>query len=196
MKHAFVIFCLGLLNLSYSQAIPTELKKTVGFIYAKDSNDNLRPQGTGFFVSISDSINGQFVGAIYFVTAKHVLKRNTKFRDNIFIRLNTLDSLSDYGNLILSDKGANKNIYIHPDETVDIAVIPVSPNPQKFDYLTLPSNFLSNKGSLRNLELVKVLMCFSRVCLHHFLEIREFIRLLGLVELHYYQMKKFHGIIE
>ncbi|WOD42517.1 S1 family peptidase [Hwangdonia lutea] len=153
MRTLITIFLFSISNLLLSQAIPTEIKKTVGFIYAKDKFGKVKPQGTGFFVSVSDSINGQPRSAFYFVTAKHVLKQNKTFRDTILIRLNTKDSLSEYGRLELHPNGVNKNIFIHADKTVDIAVIPIGPDPTKFDYLTLPSTFLTNKKNFKDLNI-------------------------------------------
>lgn len=153
MRTLITILLFGISNLLLSQAIPTEIKKTVGFIYAKDKLGKVQPQGTGFFVSVSDSINGQLKSALYFVTAKHVLKQNKIFRGTVFVRLNTKDSLSEYGRLELHPKGINKNVFTHSDKTVDIAVIPIRPDPTKFDYLTLPSTFLTNKKNFKDLDI-------------------------------------------
>ncbi|MEF3078856.1 S1 family peptidase [Winogradskyella poriferorum] len=153
MKTLTTLLLFSLSSLLYSQAIPTEIKKTVGFIYAKDNFGKVKPQGTGFFVSVSDSINGQLKSSLYFVTAKHVIKRDTIFRDTILVRLNLKDSLSEYGMIKLHSKGANKNIFTHKDKTVDIAVIPIAPDPAKFDYLSLPHTFLTNRENFNDLNI-------------------------------------------
>ena len=153
MRTIISIIFLGISNLILSQGIPTAIKKTVGFIYAKDKLGKVNPQGTGFFVSVSDSINGELRGAIYFVTAKHVLKQGNAYRDTILIRLNKRDSISEYGRLELYPNGKNKNVFIHPDKTVDIAVLPIGPDPMKYDYLALPSTYLTNKKSFKELNI-------------------------------------------
>ncbi len=133
------------------QGIPTEVKKVVGFIYAKNSQGKLVPNGTGFFVGISDSTKN--ITSVNFVTAKHVLKRDKSFLDTIYVRLNRRDSLSEIRNVPLSLNGLGKNVFTHSDQTVDIAVIPVGPDPTVFDYLTLPADMLSNKESFEELNI-------------------------------------------
>lgn len=138
---------------SFGQGIPTEVKKVVGFIYKKNDNGNLVANGTGFFVGVSDS--ARQLTAVNFVTAKHVIKNKetNSFLDTIYIRLNRKDSLSEIRNLPLYITGPNKNVFTHQDKTVDIAVIPVLPDPLLFDYLPLPSDLLSNKKSFKELNI-------------------------------------------
>lgn len=75
--------------------VPTDIKKTVGFIFQEQSAISekleLHPLGTGFFVGIQQGN----INFCYFVTAKHVLcERDGSIRDVVWIRLNrkTLDS--------------------------------------------------------------------------------------------------------
>src|SRR5690606_36628330 len=108
---------------------------------------------TGFFVGVSDPTK-QII-AVNFITAKHVIKNKAtnSFLDTIYIRLNRKDSLSEIRNLRLFITGPKKNVFTHKDKTVDIAVIPVGPDPLIFDYLTLPSELLSNKKSFKELNI-------------------------------------------
>ncbi len=151
MKKNLLIIFLFICNLSIGQGIPTEIKKVVGFIYAKNDKGEIKPNGTGFFVGISDSISKKTF--VYLVTAKHVLKKQNSFLDTIYVRLNKRDSLSEIRNIPLSFNGINKNIFVHNDKTVDIAVIPITPDPSIFDYLSLPANMLSNKKSFKELDI-------------------------------------------
>lgn len=153
MKKTLIILTLSFLysNLSIGQGIPTKIKKVVGFIYAKNDKEKIVPNGTGFFVGISDSTLKKT--AIYFVTAKHVLKKKSSFLDTIYVRLNRRDSIAETRSLPLHNSGLNKNIFCHHDKTVDIAVIPVMPDPKIFDYLTLPPIMLSNKKSFKELNI-------------------------------------------
>ncbi len=141
--------------LTFSQAVPNEVKKTVAFIYAKNSENKLAPLGTGFFIGVpvsNSNPNGE--SFIYFITAKHVLKDNTeKFFSEVYVRLNKRDSSSEILRLPIVTDGKMKNIFTHDDETVDIAVIPASPNNQIFDYLFLPSSFLTKREDFKDLKI-------------------------------------------
>lgn len=151
MRKFLIIITFLLSNVLIAQAIPTEIKKVIGFIYAKNDKGKIAPDGTGFFVGVSDSISKKT--AVYFVTAKHVLKNQNSFLDTIYVRLNRRDSLSETRSLPLSTTGKTKNVFTHNDETVDIAVIPVRPDPTIFDYLTLPTEMLTNKKSFKELNI-------------------------------------------
>ena len=63
-----------------------------------------------------------------FVTAKHVLQQPDKsWLSQIVVRLNRLDGRADKIPVSLFLSGTNKNVYLHPDQTVGIAVIPFAP---------------------------------------------------------------------
>lgn len=153
MKKTILITAFLICFTSFGQGIPTEVKKVVGFIYKKNDDGKLVANGTGFFVGVSDSTKQ--ITSVNFVTAKHVIKNKEtdSFLDTIYIRLNRKDSLSEIRNLPLYLKGPKKNVFSHKDKTVDIAVIPVGPDPILFDYLTLPSDLLTNKKSFKELNI-------------------------------------------
>src|SRR5690606_16944301 len=129
MKIFLSITVFLICSASFGQGIPTEVKKVVGFIYKKNDNGNLVANGTGFFVGVSDPTKQ--ITAVNFITAKHVIKNKAtnSFLDTIYIRLNKKDSLSEIGNLPLFITGPKKNVFTHKDKTVDIAVIPLGPDP-------------------------------------------------------------------
>lgn len=151
MKKILIIILIFSINLSIGQGIPPEIKKVVGFIYVKNDKDEIKPNGTGFFVGVSDSTSQKI--AVYFITAKHVLKKRNSFLDNIYLRLNLRDSLSQIGNIPLTINGVNKNVFTHSDETVDIVVIPVNVDPSIFDHLWLPKEILSNRKTFKDLNI-------------------------------------------
>ena len=156
MKKLLVILVFAFTSSISSQAIPTEVKKTVAFIYKQHSaqyKDSLVPQGTGFFVGVEDTLRNQERTHVYFVTAKHVLKENENFLENIYIRMNTRDSLSETRILNMNYNGIYKNVFTHRDSTVDIAVIPVAPDPSTFDYMMLPENYLTDRQSFKKLHI-------------------------------------------
>ncbi len=152
MKCLVISILFLTLNIVSGQAIPSDVKKIVGFIYEEVNDTLYNPLGTGFFVSLEKNDNLKTT-AIYFVTAKHVLKNEKLFRDQIYLRLNKKDSSSQYIPLKLSYTGSNKNVFLHQDKDVDIAVIPVIPNPEKLDFLVFPSASLTNKQKIKELKI-------------------------------------------
>lgn len=113
-------------SMSESTPIPKELKGCVAFIFVGPSKDSLSPNGTAFFVRAASS--GDSSAPIFLVTAKHVLQDATKryFR-RVWVRLNKRGVGADTLLVELFTK-AKPLFQVHPDSTVDIAVVP-SPIP-------------------------------------------------------------------
>ena len=140
---------------SFAATIPPEAKKVVTFVFPADDQGSLLrdpktnnpvPWGTGFFVIVKNDVGGQGVYG-YFVTAKHVLK-NEKHQDfsRVYLRLNKLQGDAEFVPLDLVVAG-HPAVYIHPDPTVDIAVVPAYPNDKVFDWKALPEDLLTTKAS-------------------------------------------------
>src|SRR5690606_30640722 len=102
------------------------------------------PNGTGFYVSV---IGGKDSAKGYIATAKHVLKKSDgSFINQIFIRVPKLmDSTLTTIKIDLHTTGLNKNVFIHPDTTVDIAVISTVPNSRLYDIKFLPNSYLTTR---------------------------------------------------
>ncbi len=78
MKIIIIYFLfLFLPIISIGQAIPIEIKKTIAFIYVKNNNGKIVPNGTGFFVGIRDTSQENRYG-VSLVTAKHVIQKEDK----------------------------------------------------------------------------------------------------------------------
>lgn len=124
--------------------IPPSFKKAVAFIFALNDSGVIVPYGTGFYVSVNQNENKS---AGYIVTAKHVLKNQSgSYLDKIFVRLSQIsDSALVIIPITLHASGTAKNIYTHFDTTVDIAVISETPRQDKFDYIFLPSTFITTR---------------------------------------------------
>ena len=153
MKRIFL--CLPMILLcyfSYSQPIPSEVKSTVAFIYVLDQTGKPIPNGTGFFVGVRDTSKMDLFGA-YLVTAKHVLQLDDRrtFLKTVFIRVNKLIGDAEFLRLDLYPSGKQKNIFIHPDTTVDIAVIPGIPDQSKYEFKFLPDEYLTTENDIKNL---------------------------------------------
>jgi len=133
MKHLLPLVFLSLYSLFAHCQNYSETTKTVGFVYSSVKEN--QPLGTGFFVGIRvpGDTSKMFC---FFVTAKHVLMNfDSSFHKSVLIRINTPDSARQvFAPLAIS--GNEKNIFFHPDPSVDIAVMLF--NPRKTDYSLLP----------------------------------------------------------
>jgi hypothetical protein len=137
---------------SLAEPIPAQAKKTVAFVYFTDDPTNSSPDGTGFFVSVTNT--NTIFG--YFVTAKHVLRpppRN-EWLPSVYIRINRRDGTSDKKVMPLFVDGASKNVFTNQDPTVDIAVIPFLPQPvTNYDFNTLPIELIPSEEDFKTLDI-------------------------------------------
>jgi hypothetical protein len=140
--------------LSTATTIPPEIKKIVSFIYVPSEDGKPVVSATGFFVSvkISEKPKSYFM---YFVTAKHVLQKPNKksYYSKVFIRLNKKGSGIGFKEIPIIHEGDNKNVFMHKDPTVDIVVIPAMPNPEEYDFKSLPDDQLSTKEDFKELKI-------------------------------------------
>lgn len=149
-----LFFTVIIFGRCFSQAIPSEFKKTVVFIFIRDGNDSIVPNGTGFFVSKpfpSDST----MSFIYLVTAKHVIQdsKTNKFFNEIYIRINKKKSNFDTIplKLIMPD-----GVAFEAEKDIDLAVIPLAPDIIKYDYGPVPEELLFKTRSEFDSSYVKV----------------------------------------
>jgi hypothetical protein len=134
--------------------IPPEIRTIVAFVFVMDKDGKAVPNGTAFFVGVKDSEKSG-VHHIYLVTAKHVLQNNDaqSFRSRVYIRLNKKEKGADLVPLDLVSNGPRKNVFVHKDVSVDLAVIRGTPDDKIFDFKFLPSDFITTKEDFKNLRI-------------------------------------------
>lgn len=113
--------------------VPDEIRKCVVFI-GRNTDTGMKLKGTGFFVVEQKEHETRFV---HLVTAKHVLAKiwETGPRELVYIRVNHKE-----GTKYFIDTDRSQWI-LHPDPTVDIAVLPCTElgiELEDFDYLPYP----------------------------------------------------------
>lgn len=147
------IALIGKPPLTFSaMSVPPDIKKTVCFVYVEKNGIEV-PNGTGFFVS-TQSPDKKTMHA-YLVTAKHVLQSDPEkgtFQKQCVIRLSKKKGGVQKLVLPLTPKGKGKNVFVHSDPTVDIAVIPALPKPELYDFKALPLDFLTDKEDFGKLN--------------------------------------------
>lgn len=90
MKRFALLLYVMLIASTFAQPIPSELRKTVGFIF-RNSPNGLQPFGTCFAVGVPVGTNAYRVGL---VTARHIMFGNltsTNIVSNLWLRVNCRD---------------------------------------------------------------------------------------------------------
>lgn len=131
-----------------AQNLISQFEKTVTFFYTSNNKEKLQAQGTGFlmFIPASDTTKRY----IYLITAKHVLLDTNDIPLNIiYAKFNTKDS-TELLKVTLKWSGSNKTVFIHPDSTVDLAIIPVV-LPKQLYYTLIPAKDLIYKSEYDSL---------------------------------------------
>jgi Trypsin-like peptidase domain len=141
-----------------SQAPPSSvaLRKTVGFIrvvYAK-GQQAWEVRGTGFFVFVDDQRLGGNRGFEYLVTNRHVaepVEHGAKFRVlSVSLRLNLKHP--GHGKASHKDQiplGKDLRWFFPADDAVDLAVLPLAPDPAKYDYAAFPISLFATKDVIQ-----------------------------------------------
>ena len=148
-KFIFILALIGSL-LEYplpiqAAPIPSEVKNTVAFIYVPGLNRQIVPNGTGFFIGVED-LNKKDYFTVYLVTAKHVLQTSGKKWLPFFVlRLNKKDGSSELVPVPIIPEGEKKNVFIHEDPSVDLAVVPALPDQKVYNFKFLPASMLTGK---------------------------------------------------
>lgn len=132
--------------------IPSEVKEIVTFIFVQDSRGELVPNGTGFFVGVKSKDDHELMHA-YLVTVKHVLQdKSGSYYPSVFIRLNK--KAGGAGMIELALRGQNAvPIHMHEDPTVDLAVLPVLPSTDVYEFKVLPDDMLTTKESFKEADI-------------------------------------------
>lgn len=154
MKKVFII--LSILSLAIvkvqSQSI-SEIKSVTSFIYVKDTSSNWVPNGTCFFVGI-ESTKDKSKFYPYLITAKHVLqKKDGSYHKEIQIKMNTADSSSRFTWVPIHLTIPHKNVFVHTDASVDIAVIPYVPPKDDYLFKYLDTTFLFDRQAFKKLSI-------------------------------------------
>ena len=153
-----LVFALFIFNAVIVSAatVDNQFKDTVGFIYIVDPNGKKTPYGTGFFVGVKNQTEkDKDIYKVYFVTAKHVLKTadEKNWLAFVLLRLNKKDGTSQFVKIPIVTKGKKKTVYVHEDDSVDIAVIPGMPDQAVYEYKYIPDNFLATTNDLKKLKI-------------------------------------------
>lgn len=156
-----ILACIALSVLlgweaAVAAVIPPEVKTVVAFVFIPGKQPGeVIPYGTAFFVGVKNRKNSER-SYVYLVTAKHVLQSIDKaWLPKIMLRLNTKHGEAEMVEVPVLLSGDNKTVFLHPDLSVDIAVIPVLPDPSKFDFKILPEDMITTDKDFKDLKITE-----------------------------------------
>lgn len=142
IKLLLIVLLTTLASVGYAK-IPSQVKKSVAFIFSKDSSNRLHPQGTGFFVLLNAQQNNDTINFGYLVTSKATFKKsNGSFLDTAYIRINKREGQSDTLIIPLIQNGVPR-YFIHSDSAVDLVIIPAYPDLNRYDFLFIPAGMIA-----------------------------------------------------
>lgn len=124
-----VVFAFSVVIPAACTRIPKGIEKTVVFIYSESDGAPQHADGTGFLlgVPVPDHPERSWT---YLVTAQHVLHvngqdLNSPFREVVYVRFNQMKGIAALAELDLRESGANQNVFLDSDRSVDVAVVPI-----------------------------------------------------------------------
>ncbi len=133
------------------------LKKVVAFLTVdyQDGNEVGQVRGTAFFVALEDKRLGENRAFIYLVTNRHMAEPEKDGRKlsirKVSLRLNLKSAVaekqSEEGTLPL---GNGLRWYFPKDDAVDLAVMPLVPDEQKYDYAAFPVSLFATQGVIES----------------------------------------------
>ena len=151
MKYLFFLPLL-ISSLTNAQTL-SDTKNSVAFIYIKDSLGNFLPNGTCFIIGKKVKEDTTLIQP-FLVTAKHVLQKSDgSFFKEIFIRMNTKDSNSRLIYYPIDTSKLHATVILHPDESVDIALLTLSSSKTDYDFKYIPESLLLDRITFKSLKI-------------------------------------------
>jgi hypothetical protein len=133
-----------------SEPAERQVRKTVTFITLSCLRGNIpiRAQGTGFFVAMSDS-RLPAMSFVYLVTNRHVAmcwdeQNNPMPVRSATIRLNLKDGSSREFTSV-----GNVQWILPKDDSVDLALFPLAPDVEVYDYRTVPDSIFATEDVIK-----------------------------------------------
>jgi hypothetical protein len=143
---------------AFGSPIPTEVAKTIVFIYTDQACTPQHAYGTGFLMGISVPMHPDMLW-IYLVTAQHVLHKDgndlsSPLLPELYVRVNKKSGESSVIDLPIRISGPSKTVFLNNDADVDIAVLPIQfRDSDQYDLVVFPEDSLTSADDMRTLNL-------------------------------------------
>jgi len=138
------------------------IKKTVGFLTVsyQDGNHIATIYGTGFFVFYEEKRLGENQGFFYLVTNRHMAEPRSNGQParvvRASVRLNTKNEVEGVQSAeVTLPLGPNFHWYFPEDDAVDLAVIPVLPDPRVLDVVPFPVSMFATKDVVKEMRIAE-----------------------------------------
>jgi hypothetical protein len=156
---AKLIAGFGLLSMclcinSLAMKVPEAIKECVVFVFVKSPTGVLVPNGTAFIVMVPDQADKNRARS-YLATARHVLSEKPfgQLHKEVYIRVNLKSGGVGTIPLALSSSSTNKNVYFHPDDFVDVALVPFGLNHELVNFRAVTPDLLTTKERFKALKI-------------------------------------------
>jgi hypothetical protein len=126
--------------------LPNDWLKSVFYVCVGDHEGPVRAVGTGFLVAVNLTDDPDLGGAVYAVTARHVVEHAAEY-PRTALRLNTKT-----GSWTLVDCTASR--WVCPDDqAIDVAVAPFTPNLDVLDCKWIPRSMFADRHVIEREEI-------------------------------------------
>jgi hypothetical protein len=141
----------------------SQFKKTVGLLRVGSVDQRSHIQrttgGTAFFVSYPDTRLGKDQGFMYLVTNRHVVQPgieegNPDQVEWMTLRFNTIDADQASVDEALPAASAH-GWHFSMDRSVDLAVIALTPDPKKYDFVPLPVSAFATRDVVKDKQIAE-----------------------------------------
>jgi hypothetical protein len=135
----------------------TQIKKTVALLrvtFQKDGNV-VEADGTCFFIFYPDKRGGETFGFVYLVTNRHMAQPGIENGQNYrvistLLRLNLRNSGQGSEEALLPIGNGAFRWYFPADDSVDLAVVPLLPDQNKYDVMGVPLSLFATRDVLES----------------------------------------------
>jgi hypothetical protein len=135
--------------------VTTVLKKTVGLLRVQFLTEHgpAEADGTCFFIFYEDKRGGDNFGFGYLVTNRHMAqpgiedgKHYQVLRTTLRLNSRNIAQSSEEG--VLPIDGQRLHWFYPVDDSVDLAVFPLLPDHEKYDYVPIPTSFFATRQTV------------------------------------------------
>lgn len=167
---ALIVVALFFWEEAVAGPVPDDIKKMVTFVLVDGAKGDLVPNGTAFFVGVKDRKNPDR-GHVYLATARHVISKTPfgALHPHIYVRLSKRGGGTDIVKIPLISSGPQQSVFLHPDNSVDLAVIPGLPDESKVDFRFFPDDLLTTREKFSELGIREGSEVFFAGLFTHFL---------------------------
>lgn len=150
-----VLAVWGVADANAAIQVSEDIKRSVVFLYGENS-DGTTGACSAFLVGVPSSKVPSVVHT-YLVTARHCLrdKKTGPYYARVHVRLNLRAGGTQVIRTRITPEGLGRNVHLHPDQDVDLAVIEFRVDPTSMDVRVIPPELLTDRESLDKAQITE-----------------------------------------